>query len=621
MSKIKLAGGAPGNDVGAWPDAELLAAVRWRRGASPELLRAAREGDYHALAAACRPASAAAPRPVPHLLRACWSQGAFPAVPADLQFLNELRRLGSAPPAGKRSAAAVHGTAERLFETWLKTGDPAVGVAPLDVSPAVLLMLLDWLPEFGPQLSPVMYGKAWRLLLSAALCSSPAAAPVGEPDQILVQYGELPWRLANFFADVQGADKLRKQGAVVLNQELTERTDRMGTPHAEFIQRLPWWLASLVRVTREAQGLGRKLWDDDAADQLRNLVERIAPLCRGDGSLALSRAAVDGPEVLIREAFECTGWPEAENALRVLLASRGPARQGKSRRSTRPAPGPCLAPVVQSDWASLACLRTGWNSTDDLIAVAHAESVPSLEFAAAGAQILHGVWELRVLREGQPVPVSGTWSCTCWQSDEDSDYLELQYFEPGVVRIDRQILLARTGRFALLADAITELAPGRVDVELRLPLAPGVAVESRTADRELCLRQAGVAVRVFPLALPQQRVHSTPGNFTHESNHLVLRQAVRGSGLYAPLLFDWDPDRTAEPAQWRTLTVSEERRILKPDEAAGHRVRIGPQQLLIYRALVRTTEARAVLGHHTRNETVIGSVTPEGDINPIMMVE
>ena len=48
---------------------------------------------------------------------------------------------------------------------------------------------------------------------------------------------------------------------------------------------------------------------------------------------------------------------------------------------------------------------------------------------------------------------------------------------------------------------------------------------------------------------------------------------------------------------------------------------MGAFQLLVYRSLAPTEEARAVLGYHTRYETVIGMFDATGEVEPLVMVE
>ncbi|MFN8707370.1 MAG: hypothetical protein ACK50J_11865, partial [Planctomyces sp.] len=67
--------------------------------------------------------------------------------------------------------------------------------------------------------------------------------------------------------------------------------------------------------------------------------------------------------------------------------------------------------------------------------------------------------------------------------------------------------------------------------------------------------------------------------------------------------------------------VAERRKNLTPREAAGFRLRIGKTQWLIYRSLSNPEVSRTVLGLHTGDETYIGTVSSDGDIEPILLVE
>jgi hypothetical protein len=154
-----------------------------------------------------------------------------------------------------------------------------------------------------------------------------------------------------------------------------------------------------------------------------------------------------------------------------------------------------------------------------------------------------------------------------------------------------------------------------------LPLVAGVDVDADTLTRECRLSSRRCRARAFPLALPAERVHSGFGSFANGGAGLQLRQAAAG-GLYAPIVIDWHPDRRRGYADWRVLTVTQDRRVLKSDAAAAHRLRVGDLQLFIYRSVSKPHPLpRAALGHHTANETVVGSIDDSGDITPILLVE
>ena len=116
-------------------------------------------------------------------------------------------------------------------------------------------------------------------------------------------------------------------------------------------------------------------------------------------------------------------------------------------------------------------------------------------------------------------------------------------------------------------------------------------------------------------------MQSTPHNFAGADGKLTLTQVAQGEGLFAPLILDWGVSRSRGTAQWRSLTVTEDGRVIGPDIAAGHRLKIDDLQLLIFRSLKDTGQSRAVLGHHTWNETVVGRISKKGDVDPFLMVE
>ena len=111
-------------------------------------------------------------------------------------------------------------------------------------------------------------------------------------------------------------------------------------------------------------------------------------------------------------------------------------------------------------------------------------------------------------------------------------------------------------------------------------------------------------------------------NWWHaDANTIKLTQASSSEGLYAPVVIDWSPKRAAREAEWRTLTVTEERRKLASWEAAGHRLRLGDLHLVLFRSLDGSTESRAVLGLHTNKESVIAQFNEKGYVLPIVSVE
>jgi hypothetical protein len=280
--------------------------------------------------------------------------------------------------------------------------------------------------------------------------------------------------------------------------------------------------------------------------------------------------------------------------------------------------------VQQSDWARTACLRTHAGADADVFAITHHQSLPNIDFSIFGQGMIQGRWELEVSLDKEPIKLPDEWTCVCWHTDSDGDYIELQYTINENLRIERQVFLARTDHFLIMADCISGAAGAVVDYTARWPLVSDAKVTSGDSSRERVVSLGTLRMRTFPLALPDEIVQSTAGRWglleSAETPCLELGQRAVG-GLYAPVIFDWTPARQNSDADWRTLTVTENGPKVKGDRASGHRLRIGNQQLLLYHSLTPTEELRTVLGHHTNHETIIARFDKNGDVKPLLIVE
>jgi hypothetical protein len=378
--------------------------------------------------------------------------------------------------------------------------------------------------------------------------------------------------------------------------------------------------------------------------RVRGVVSSIAKFCREDGRLALVGGAANGL---------CDVWSAAASTFPVQLRKTSPAahylrslgrgkpigavrgngaarngsrrngsRRNGSRRNGSPQNGAvrhkAVRPVFQSDESRLACLRGDWSPTANSVLVSHQGRFPALEMALGGTPLFAGDWELDLRIDGRPVEPA-EWTCVCWHSDDDGDYLELQS-RPAGVRVERQIFLSRTDQFALLSDAIlADDDRAKLEILSRLPLAQDCAAFAQTRSRECRLLCGGARVRVLPLALNCPRVEAAAGQLGSADGRLELSQVGVG-GLYAPLVLDWNPRRGRSPASWRRLTVARDGAAVRPSDAAGFLLEIGPAKWLIYRSLAPTLEPRSVLGQHTMYETLVGRFV-SGDLEPLVQVE
>lgn len=620
------------SDLALMNDIELLQALAWERGADPALKVAATAGDFDgvqsALLAALQPQATGRESALGCGACTLWSLAAFPEEAELGKLLAQVAGLSNRARAGQKRATnkAPKTLAQRVepLVRHLTTEDDHDETSP-PVTPFAVVAALEVLALAGARLRPEQLWKVWRHSLSQIVHLTRTAAseddhdPTIPTDIQLIERGELPFVAGVLFGDIARATDLVKAGRKALARSLSENADSDGTPRAEVVERLPLWLAPLIRASLIAKRFDVKLWTIDQERTLKSVVERAIPLCRPDGQSALSNGLFLQPLPVLVAAAELFHLPEISPE-RGYLQSVKRVIAGQPARRVRN-DGVTVMPSNQSDWARFALLRSDWSVQADSVAVAHHRQFPQIDVTAAGKPLLHGDWTLELKLGDAIVELATEWSCVCWQSDPDADYIELQMCGPGKLRVERVILLSRKERFLVLADSIAEAPPGRIEYRATLPLADDILVRLDTPTREAQLTTRGFKARVFPLAVTQDRVHSTPHEFTATEKRLTLKQVAQGEGLFAPLLLDWHPGRSRADVQWRSLTVTEDGRVIGPDIAAGHRLKLGDLQLLIFRSLKSTGESRAVLGHHTHNETVIARVDKKGDIDPILMVE
>jgi len=503
----------------------------------------------------------------------------------------------------------------RQLKSWLHDSD-----SESPISAHELLVLLELLSQVGPLLSSEVYLRTWITCLAATSRIADRLqdhqALQMEADELVLIAGELPWRSGLFFRNVTGAKSLMQRGRSELRRQLLEFTDTDGTPCAALLPRLPDWSACLLRSAQASATHRERLWDNESSDRFRYLIAVTTTLATADGNLAFCAHDPRTLEVL-QQGIRLAGLDKKSDPSRLvrrLKRHRKDAARGRKQiRSPR-------IPAVQSDWARLAILRSEWAIHADQVTVVHHETHPKLHLACLGHSLISGNWELQIQLQGRTVQGDGDWSCVCWNSDGDMDYLELQATYGDSVRVDRQIMLSRKQHFLILADSVRGPSGKRLKYTSRLPLVPGTECSSDTDTRECQLRTAGARVRVFPLGLPQDRLYSVSGGLTANAGVLKLSQTGQ-HGLYAPLVLNWNPDQRSARTAWRPLTTTQNRQILGPADSAAYRLQLDMQQWLLYRRIQASQQLQTVLGLHTGHETVIGDISRRGQIKPLLLVE
>ena len=621
---------------------EFLQALSWERSAGAELRKAAAEGNVNKfsrlLQAKLKELDASTAIGGQCGERVLWSLHAY-AEEAGLTRLVQ-RTLDL---IAKKPTAGSHRPVNKPAVNWSQRVSQLVAeltqsVCSEETRPFALLTSIELLANSGHRLSSDQFFQLWRATVSELMMWTTVIHddPTMSPDHLLVEHGEIPYVGGLLFRDIASSATLIKAGRKVLLGELNARVDGDGTAHADILARLPLWLAPLVRATVMAARFGEQLWNAEDRLLLSNVIDRAVLLCRPDGRAALTNGERLDLLPVLTAASELLDLGLVTSTTDYLTAVNR-AVSGKPPKKSRP--GVSTVPSSQSDWAKFALLRSDMSVEADSVAITHHLPLPQLDVMAMGRPLIHGDWKLRLKVAGAPIELADEWGCVCWQSDPDADYMELQMTGPGKMRVERIVMLSRKERFLVIADSVSGVPASngessksnavdkksgprtRIEFESRLALCEGLVGTADGTTREGLISGKRLKARVFPLGIAQDKVHSTPHELSFDNNELVLKQVAEGDAMFAPLVLVWHPDRTRVEATWKMLTVTEAGKVVGPDVAVGYRLKLGKFQLLITRSLKKTGNARAVLGHHTRNETVIGTFDKNGDVEVIASVE
>jgi len=266
-----------------------------------------------------------------------------------------------------------------------------------------------------------------------------------------------------------------------------------------------------------------------------------------------------------------------------------------------------------------AVLRGGRAARVPWLGVLYRDRQVQMRLRSQGSDLLSGVWQLSVRRNGRPARVASEWEEVLWVSDEGVDCLEVSAQFSDGIRVERQMLLAAEG-FLVVADVVVAQRPGALDYRTCLPLAPGVRFEGAAESHEGILWDRRRRAMVLPLALPEWRADPRPGSLVQTERGLQLCQSSKGRGLWAVLFVDLLPRRFRWPFTWRQLAVAENFATQPPDVAAGFRVLVGRQQWLLYRSLAAKAN-RTLLGHNLSGEMLLARFDRDGEVHSLLEIE
>lgn len=565
---------------------------------------------------------------------------------ADLRFKVAFARSNSRKSLERLTQAFVE-----IISNWLAEADHLI--APWET--IAICELLLWC---GPVLPPETLLASCRILLTEPSVEDQdehdTEVPVPDQDRVGLQQtleAEARW-LRELTLSPFGRASLESDAASTeLNRILVECTDPDGMLHGSLLSHVREWLAPMVRAVVWGASFQRELWTAANHDRFRELVEKTAALSGTRGDLCSLNEVTPAPDsepslrgdstlLILQQAARSMGF-KSSGKVRRLLSLLSSARRserevrrtlrtlckdaGSKRKSSRKAG---RAGMWQSDQSCTSIMRSGFSAAADLLVADWHKSDVRIHLTALGLPVLAGPWLWKISTATDDVssvplsiPESVTWNCTCWFVDEEVAFAELEAQHLSGFRLHRHILLAPADHFAILTDSVTCDDPDQsFSYETRLPLIPGLTTDPDQVTRELRLLSGDRSIRAFPLWLEDDRVQHAFGSLETDDSSIRMSARSRG-GLIVPLVLDWHPARSDQPADWSKLTVAESRRNVASHEAGAARLRIGTHQILVYRSLKSPVVNRTVLGLHTGDESVYGRVPAGGQVEPLVQVE
>jgi hypothetical protein len=468
-----------------------------------------------------------------------------------------------------------------------------------------------------PRLRSVVPADMWRglhQLLHDTVAAAAALVIHDDPVRHQLLSAELPLALAFVLPELQSSRDLIVPAGQSLSFALVELLDGDGLLCAAHLPHFRLLLACWTRCRLMDTAVGSQAFDRDAREQYEYMVRQALRATRPDGTLVLSRGlSGDWCPDLLRAALAAGGRRKDELLARLVLPGR---RAKKEEVLKRKLP----SPSAYSEWGELCVMRASWSRKSPQFACVFANERVAAEVTTAGRVLWSGDVTPSVTVAGQRLAYVSAWTELCWFTDKDVDYLELEVDCQDGWQVQRQMLLARSARFLLLADVILGPHAEAIQYDLRLPLADDIRCDWEGETREGVLRNDRVLSSAVPLSLPEWKAVPARGALEADDHTLHLTLSQTTARLYAPLLFDLAPRRVAQQRTWRQLTVAEDLLVQPHDVAVGYRVQLGYDQWLIYRSLARRGN-RSVLGQNLADEFVAARFDAEGSLEALIEVE
>ena len=276
-----------------------------------------------------------------------------------------------------------------------------------------------------------------------------------------------------------------------------------------------------------------------------------------------------------------------------------------------------------SQWAGTGVLHSTWQANSPRIALAINQQGADWEIANEVTLASDSGLPRLELNGKRLSQVDKSWATNCYHTDEDIEFLEVEYYFEEHVTLQRQFVLVREDELLLVADSVlTEAnsADSQVSYTREIHVNASVRIQHEVETRELYLRDEKIRSLIIPLGLGEWKTDRTAGYLESDKQKLTYSISIQGKALYAPLVFDLNPIRSMQPRTWRQLTVGEDLEVVSKDDAVAYRVQVGSGQWVIYRSLTGGDANRTFIGENQICDFYIGRFDGDTECDELLQI-
>ena len=523
------------------------------------------------------------------------------AIPREWKCLSKLACDATVSRKWRRDWDVPH-EAERAIEVFDGAHFQVSDCAHAVLWAAALPHLID---DLGPD-------RWWRMLAALQEFRNAASRRNSSSPEYLIACGELGMTLAWRLSVLPSCRRLQKSSLQSVARWFDHEEDSISQSVAG-IRNARLVLATLWRYKHLVESTSRSRFKRQQKRVAADLATWVISQTRRDGTAVFSSvAAKEIKDDLGKSGLLALASEFDSDALSPALG----AALGKDHKPGRLEWEVSLPETMFHDEdAQAACLLPDWDVARSRTYVDYSGDDVRVEVHAGKSIVFSGPIETLIESDGETLHPRGNWVSTCEYSDDDVHFLELEQPWSGGLIVQRQFLVVRDDRCLLLADTVLpaneaaapesrNLTPTQADTAsatlehiVRFPTSDSIDATNETETREIFLSDRRSRVMAIPIAANEWRMAASHASLrVSEDRQLMLASRGR-QRIYAPLWLDFQRVRFRRKRTWRQLTVADQLRICRRDEAVGYRIQVGSEQWFLYRSLL-PARPRTVLGKH-----------------------